>query len=206
VTARIRRPQQDRSQATMVRILDAFEKLLRKGSFETITMNDIASEAATGAGSIYARFDGKRTILLAVHDRTRERARRYFEALFNPLKHGEESVHGAIERVARGMLAWHKRHRNIIKTSLILDDVDIYKGISNSFHPWSVRLSELLIARGVGLSKARALSASTAILQVMTAILQQRVIFGDISAIGYELSDQQLIDIVVGAASGLISP
>lgn len=53
----------------MVRILDAFEKLLRKQAYEAITINDIASEAATGAGSIYARFDGKRSILLGVHAR-----------------------------------------------------------------------------------------------------------------------------------------
>ena len=52
---RIREPRQDRSQATMERVLDAFEKLLRKSSYETITINDIAAESSTGAGSIYAR-------------------------------------------------------------------------------------------------------------------------------------------------------
>lgn len=118
---RIHQPRQGRSQATMIRILDAFEKLLRKGAYETITINDIVTESSTGAGSIYARFDGKRSILLAVHARVRDRARRFFQALFDPETMAGESLEAAIERIARGMFAWHKRHRNVIKTSLLLD-------------------------------------------------------------------------------------
>ena len=53
----------------MGRIPDAFENLLRKGAYETITFNEIAKKSATGAGSIYARFGGKRSILLALHAR-----------------------------------------------------------------------------------------------------------------------------------------
>lgn len=36
---RIRQPRQERSQATMIRIHDAFEKLLRSDSYEAITIN-----------------------------------------------------------------------------------------------------------------------------------------------------------------------
>ena len=91
----------------MERVLDAFEKLLRKSSYETITINDIAAESSTGAGSIYARFDGKRSILLALHARTRDRARKYFQGLFNPAARTGESLEQAIERITRGMLSWH---------------------------------------------------------------------------------------------------
>lgn len=199
---RIRQPRQGRSQATMIRILDAFEKLLRSGAYETITINDIAKESATGAGSIYARFDGKRSILLAVHARVRDRARRYFHALFNPAARVGESLEAAIGRIAIGMLTWHKRHRGVIKTSLLLDDADIYRGISASFQPWNARFAMLLRARDPSLSESRASIAASAILQITTAALQQRVIFGAISPIGRDLTEKQFVAALVAAALG----
>ena len=199
---RIRQPRQDRSQASMIRILDAFEKLLRKGAYDTITINDIANESATGAGSIYARFDGKRSILLGVHARVRGRARRYFQALFNPAKKTGESLEQAIERIVRGMFAWHQRHRNVIKTSLLLGDADIYKGISASFHPWNAQLALLLTARDPALPEPLAASAATAILQITTATMQQWVIFDGIAPIGQAVSDEELVAVMVAAALG----
>ena len=201
---RIRQPRQDRSQATMIRILDAFEKLLRKGAYDTITINDIAAESATGAGSIYARFDGKRSILLGVHARVRGRARRYFQALFNPAKKTGETLEEAIERIVRGMFAWHQRHRNVIKTSLLLDDADIYRGISESFRPWNAQLALLLSARDPSLPEAVAASAATAILQITTATMQQWVIFDGVAPIGNALPDEELVAVMVAAALGLL--
>jgi AcrR family transcriptional regulator len=201
---RIRQPRQDRSQASMERILDAFEKLLLKRSYETITINDIAAESSTGAGSIYARFDGKRSILLALHARTRDRARKYYMGLFNPATRVDESLEQAIERTTRGMLNWHKRQRSVIKTSLLLGDADIYDGISASFRPWSEQLALLLKARGADLSDNAALAAAIAILQVTTAALQQWVIFGSIAPVGHNVSEEQLVRIIKAAALGQV--
>ncbi len=203
---RIREPRQNRSQATMIRILDAFEKLLRKAAYESITIQDIVDESSTGAGSIYARFDGKRSILLAVHARVRDRARRYFQGLFNPEAKAGENLEAAIERIAVGMFAWHKRHRHVIKTSLLLDDADIYRGISASFRPWNAQLALLLRARAPSLSESRAAIAATAILQVTTAVLQQRVIFGPISPIGQDLTEEEFVAAIVAAALGQLRP
>ena len=188
----------------MERILDAFEKLLRKGDYETITINEIAKESATGAGSIYARFDGKRSILLALHARTRDRARKYFQGLFNPKARADESLDGVIERITLGMLNWHKRQRHIIRTSLLLNDADIYQGVSASFRPWSEHLAALLLSRGAVLSEAQALAAAIAILQITTAALQQWVIFGKIAPVGHRLSDEALVGVIKAAALGQV--
>jgi AcrR family transcriptional regulator len=188
----------------MERILDAFEKLLRKGAYETITINEIAKESATGAGSIYARFDGKRSILLALHARARDRARKYFQALFNPAARAGEDLDAAIERITRGMLSWHKRQRHIIRTSLLLNDADIYQGVSASFRPWGEQLAALLLSRGAALTEAAALSAAIAILQVTTAALQQWVIFGKTAPVGHRLSDDQLVGLIKAAALGQV--
>ncbi|WP_310533305.1 helix-turn-helix domain-containing protein [Novosphingobium sp.] len=206
VSERIRQPRQSRSQESMIRILDAFEKLLRKDDYEAITINDIARESATGAGSIYARFDGKQSILLALHARARERARRYFHALFNPEAKSDESLEAGVERIVRGMLAWHKRNRSIIKTSLLLNDADIYRAISNSFHPWNERLALLLLARDGRIASADAAKAASAILQITTAALQQWVIFGAISPIGADLSEEDLVTAMVAACLGQVNP
>ena len=104
---RIRQPQQTHSLETMIRVLDAFEKLLRNAAYETITISDIAKESATGVGSIYARFDGKQSILCAIHARARGRARRYFHALFNPEAKTDESLE--VAQLRAGCLAQAKR-------------------------------------------------------------------------------------------------
>jgi len=199
---RIRQPRQGRSQETMIRILDAFEKLLRQRAYATIKISDIATESSTGAGSIYARFDGKRSILLAVHARLRERVRQYYRSLFDPMTAAGEGIEGAVERITRGMLAWHKQNEAIIKTSLILDDPDIYQGISTSFRPYSAQLSLLLRARKPSLSEHEAMTAAIAIHQITIATLQQRAIFGGISPIGHELTDHDLVEVIVAAALG----
>ena len=155
LSERIRQPRQSRSQDTMIRFLVGFEKLLRKGGYETITINDLAKEPSTGAGSNYARFAGKRSILLAVHARARGRARRYFHSLFNPAANSGETLEAAVEHITQRMFLWHKRTRNFIKASLLLDDVDIYRGTSTSFHPWNQRLAQMLMAREPALPDPR---------------------------------------------------
>ena len=188
----------------MERILDAFERLLRHGSYETITIADIAADSATGAGSIYARFDGKRSILLALHARTRDRARKYFQALFNPDVRTAEQVDAAVERVVRGMFVWHKRRRSVIRTSMLLDDADIYRGISTSFQTWNEQLARLLLARGAPLSDDQVLAVATAILQLTTAAFQQWAIFGNIAPVGNAVSEKALVGLVQVAAKAQV--
>jgi AcrR family transcriptional regulator len=202
MNGRIRKPEQSRSQETMDRIVDAFEKLLQKRDYETITINDIAKESSTGAGSIYARFDGKQSILLAVHSRVRNKAKAYFQTLFDPAVWTAESLEVSLERIARGMLVWHTRHKRVIKTALLLDDPDIYHNISMSFHPWGEQLALMLMARKPALAESAAISAAFAILQIMTASLQQRAIFGDISPIGHKISDDDFVRVIVAATLG----
>lgn len=203
---RIRQPRQDRSQETMVRILDAFEKLLRERAYRSITISAVAAASSTGAGSIYARFDGKRSILFAVHARLRERVRIYYRSLFDPVTAAGESIEAAIRRITQGMFAWHRQNEAVIKTSLILGDPDIYQGISTSFRPNGAQISLLLRARMPSLSEQGAMTAAIAILQITMATLQQRAIFGGISPTGRELSDDELVAIVVAAALGQLPP
>jgi AcrR family transcriptional regulator len=206
VTDRIRQPRQDRSQETMTRVLDAFEGLLRTRPYAQLMISDIAREAKTGASSIYARFRDKRSILLAVQDRLRERARSYFLELYDPDSWDDNGLEDALERMVRGNLAWHRQHRNIIKSSLLMDDRDILEAISNAFGPVNLKVSLLLQHHVPGLKQPVASDAAARILRLMLAIFHQMVIFGDIAATGHDLSDDELVRALVLAALAQLPP
>jgi len=190
----------------MTRILDAFEGLLRSRPYTQLMINDIAREAKTGAGSIYARFRDKRSILLAVQDRLRNRARAHFAELYDPACWGDASLEEALERVVRGNLVWHRQHRNIIKSSLLMDDSDILEAISNAFGPMNLKVSLLIRHHLPKLTKAAALDAAARVLRMMMAVFHQLVIFGDVSATGHELSDSELVRMLVLSALAQVSP
>jgi AcrR family transcriptional regulator len=200
VNDRIRPPRQDRSQETMNRILDAFERLLRSRPYAKLMINDIAREAKTGAGSIYARFRDKRSILLAVQDRLRNRAREHFAELYDPRCWADTSLEKALERVVRGNLAWHRQHRNIIKSSLLMDDRDILEAISEAFAPVNLNFSLLIRHHMPNMTAAGSIDAAARILRVVMAVFHQMVIFDDVAATGHDLSDNELLRTLVLAA------
>jgi AcrR family transcriptional regulator len=203
---RIRQPRQDRSQETMTRVLDAFEGLLRSRPYAQLMINDIAREAKTGASSIYARFRDKRSILLAVQDRLRERARSYFKKLYDPESWADRSLEAALERVVRGNLAWHRQNRNIIKSSLLMDDRDILEAIANAFSPVNRKVSIFLQHHDPKLKQAVAIDAAARMLRMMMAVFHQMAIFGDIAATGHDLSDDELVRALVLSALAQLPP
>jgi len=181
----------------MTRILDAFEGLLRSKPYAQLMINDIAREAKTGAGSIYARFRDKRSILLAVQDRLRSRARDYFFELYDPDCWTDVSLEKALERVVRGNLTWHRQHRNIIKSSLLMDDSDILEAISNAFGPVNSRFSLLIRHHVPTLTKAAAIDVAARVLRMMLAVFHQMAIFGDVAPTGHALSDTEIVRALV---------
>ncbi len=63
----LRHTQQDRSRATQDRILKATARLLRKDTFESISIRRIVEEADTSIGSFYARFRDKEALLRVLY-------------------------------------------------------------------------------------------------------------------------------------------
>jgi AcrR family transcriptional regulator len=80
----VRAPQQDRSQATLDRILDATEKLLVKKTFEEISVADIVKKGRSSIGSFYARFPDKDSLLLVLQERFYTESRLTAEAALEP--------------------------------------------------------------------------------------------------------------------------
>ena len=67
--ARIRPPKQERSRKAVVASLDAFDGLLRERSVHDVSMQEVAERAGLSLTSVYARFDGKAALVLALHER-----------------------------------------------------------------------------------------------------------------------------------------
>lgn len=67
--SRVRPPQQDRSRRAQQAALDAFEALLVDRPLAKVTVQEVADRAGLSITSVYARFDGKQALVLALHER-----------------------------------------------------------------------------------------------------------------------------------------
>ena len=61
--------QQERSSATLERILAAAEELLETREFSELTMADLARSAGCAVGTVYGRIPNKQSLLLCLHER-----------------------------------------------------------------------------------------------------------------------------------------
>lgn len=66
--ARVRAPQQQRSRRAFTAALAAFDALLRERPFAGVTVQEVADRAGLSITSVYARFDGKNALILALHE------------------------------------------------------------------------------------------------------------------------------------------
>ncbi|MFT3711375.1 MAG: TetR/AcrR family transcriptional regulator [Archangium sp.] len=64
-----RAPQQERSRQTVVAVLDAVERVLKRDGVDAITTNRIAEAAGVSIGSVYQYFPDKKSIFAALHQR-----------------------------------------------------------------------------------------------------------------------------------------
>lgn len=59
----LKAPQQKRSEETLQRILLVCEKLIDQGTFEQVSMQEIAKDAGVSVGTLYKRFSAKSAIV-----------------------------------------------------------------------------------------------------------------------------------------------
>jgi AcrR family transcriptional regulator len=69
----LREPKQERTRARLETIFEAAERLFDAQGFENTTLRQVAAEAPCSMSAIYARFASKDDLLLAMHERLRQR-------------------------------------------------------------------------------------------------------------------------------------
>lgn len=115
--AQARPPRQERSAATMNRILDAAATLLAEGGWDAFRVSDVSSRAGVSVGVIYQRFGDKDGLFAAVHDAHLARfAARACDA-FAPAAWPEEADPAAFVRVA------------ITRLGAIFEDLGLLNGV-----------------------------------------------------------------------------
>src|SRR3954469_71409 len=65
----LRPPLQNRSRASLERVLVAGQRLLEEEGWEGFTVQEVSRRAKVSLGSIYARAPSKEALILAVYDR-----------------------------------------------------------------------------------------------------------------------------------------
>ncbi len=104
------------------RLLDAAEARFRRFGYKRTTVEDLATEAGTGKGSVYLHFESKQDVYLAVVERSLEHFLAAAEAAL--------SVEGASPDLLRSLVVVtidHYSHDELLRSSLF-GDTDLVAG------------------------------------------------------------------------------
>lgn len=80
----VRPPQQERSQKSLERILDAAEEVIEELGFERATVAEIVRRAKSSVGVFYARFRDKDALLGCLHQRSLRQSAMLTDAVLDP--------------------------------------------------------------------------------------------------------------------------
>ncbi len=82
----VKKPRQHRSQETLERLLEAAEELLLEKPFESISVTELAKQARSSVGALYARFADKEALLRCLFERFHAQAVATAEAALAPTR------------------------------------------------------------------------------------------------------------------------
>lgn len=108
-------PKQDRSRASLERLMAATREILHDGTFEHLTIAGISKRSGVSTGSIYARFKGKDELFRAVMAVVLEEIDQEWAQLMDQLHEQELALH-ALVPAAVGVLGEHlERHAAMLR-------------------------------------------------------------------------------------------
>ncbi len=189
---RLRPPQQARSRRSQERVLDTFAAMLIEQSFEQITIADLARRARVAVTSIYARFDDKRALVLALHERHFAETVRNTDTLLDP-----DRWEGAdLETVVRGVVARIVGHllprAHLLRAALLVNDRDIEARVAELMRRGSERLAALLRPRLGHLRPGDRDRVVDFAIRAVLAVVQQRLLFPHTEPGRFRLSNAEL--------------
>lgn len=111
----VREAQQPRSRKTMTRILDAAEALLLERGSENVSMAEIAAEARSSVGAIYARFQDKNGLMQVLHQRFSEEAIATTDAHLAPERWEDASASEILNTLIHFMVRSHKERAGLFR-------------------------------------------------------------------------------------------
>ena len=179
--AGVRLPRQPRSQASFERMIAAARDLIGESGLETATVQRILQRSGVGAGTFYARFDGRDALLAYLAIRFWSDAEEGWAAVLAPPRWAAAGPMEVVTQFTRMAVVWTQAHAALLRAFLVhamthaeYDLLDRTVELDNNV---ADHLTGLLVPRAGGFTHSDTEGAvRLATLQVF-ATLRSRIIF-----------------------------
>lgn len=190
----VRPPVQDRSQRTLLRLLEASAALLEERSFEAIGVTDIVRRAQSSVGAFYARFQSKDAVLHSLHERYVEESRATAEQALDPGAWEGVPLAEVVERFCEFVVRSHEEKRGLRRALLIASaHHELHRERSVALGAYVVAcIRRLLEQRKHELGHPDVDVAADFVHRLIFAVLDQELVFGAEPA-GRRLSSEALV-------------
>ena len=121
----VRPPQQQRSQQTFERILDAAEGFIVENGVQALTVSAVVARASSSVGAFYARFPDKGALLSTLHQRDCEAALATTDAALDPERWSGIELPQAIEQITRFCVRLFSERQKLLLGFLGLASEDV---------------------------------------------------------------------------------
>ncbi|MBY0586241.1 TetR/AcrR family transcriptional regulator [bacterium] len=190
-----REPLQQRSQASLDRLLDVTEELLRERRFESILVADIVRRAKSSVGVFYSRFQDKADVLFALVDRENSKSTDTVDQFVASIDQLDDiPLDRILQRGIEILVNQYRARRHVLAPiiGLNLSQPDRY-----AFHnPVKERLQQvaqhLASLRGNEVDHPDPASAVRVVLGLITGFLEHLVIFDKAGYCGLRLDDPRV--------------
>lgn len=129
-----REPKQDRSRASLERLLSAASDLLIEVGYNGFTLQDVSKRSRVSIGSIYNRFSGKDDLIREVHNRELAVMDTEGAVLINDLRRRDLPLRDLVPAIVTEFGTFLKKHSPILRPIMEIAAVDEVVSAKGSAH------------------------------------------------------------------------
>lgn len=176
-----RPPQQNRSQETLDRILDAAEQVLAEKSFGEATLAEIMERAGVTVGAFYRRYPDKAALLRHLDERFFAEMLSRAEALFEPARWEAQTARALIEQFCLEAVEVYSARRGLLRSLFLRARTDtvLQESALAVNRQFIAHLHRLLLARRDELTHPNPERAIELGFMMMVGSLRELVVFGE---------------------------
>jgi AcrR family transcriptional regulator len=198
----LRPPQQNRSRASLDRVLQAGQELLVEKGFDGFTVQEVSKRAKVSIGSIYARAPNKDALVFAVYDHAVAELRDERQAFDDPTRWEGLSFDALVRAAVRECAETMFRHEDVLR--IIMTRAAIDQGVrergAQQIYDVARQWEEVVLARRDEIAHPDPELAVEIAFRMFYATLVRRISFGsDFGAYMKIDGDETLIE-EMGAA------
>lgn len=182
-------------------------ELLQEGGYDAFTIAEVSKRARVSVGSVYGRFENKRTLFLSIH-------RRYVEAMDADWTLGDEEAASLptpelIRRVVAEIVGEFERHGAVLRVFMVraVSDPEVYAQAQEGIARLVRRVRGVLLARAGDFARPDPEIAVDVAFHMVFGTAARRVTLGSALESGIELSWDRLADeMATACVAYLLSP